>query len=72
MNKYNLKRLVLKRAKLFHKEIVYFIIKMSYKKEEVVKDYEMDDHIGPLADSDVDDVEEEQKPVDKVESEEYR
>jgi len=45
---------------------------MSYKKEEVVKDYEMDDHIGPLADSDVDDVEEEQKPVDKVESEEYR
>jgi hypothetical protein len=45
---------------------------MSYNEKEILEDDEIDDHIKALDDSDVDDVEEDLKPVGNVESEEYR
>jgi hypothetical protein len=46
---------------------------MSYNEEEILEqDDEIDRYIKVLDDSDVDDIEEELKPVGNVESEEYR
>lgn len=45
---------------------------MSYYDNDTHEDDEKDDHIKPLVDSDIDDIEEEIETVGKVESEEYR
>lgn len=53
--------------------IFYRIVKMSYYDDNILEeDNEINTNIKVLDDSDVDDIEEELKQVDNVESEEYR
>ncbi len=70
MNRLNLKRLLSGRKKHI---IFYWAVKILYNEEDILEqDDETDKYIKALDDFDVDDMEEELKPVGNVESEEYR